>query len=92
MGGENAEVNIGDFSIYDPQSFQEQSAQARKIELESSLPRNTALQPGSTVVYTAVLYVEKSLIFTPSMYRLHFNVNYSFYPKAKDINSKNSEG
>lgn len=90
VGGKEEQVNIGDLSIYDPQSFQEQYAQARKIEMESSLPRNTALQPGSTVVYTAVLYVEKSLIFTPSIYRLHFNVNYSFHPK--DINYKNSEG
>jgi hypothetical protein len=27
-----------------------------KVDLESSLPRNVALQPGSTVVYTAILY------------------------------------
>ncbi len=71
--------------VYDPESFQEVSAQARTVALESSLPRNTALQPGSTAVYTAVLYVEKSLIFTPSHYRLQFNVNYSFHSKKKGL-------
>ena len=55
-----------------------ETAQTRTIELESSLPSYAALQPGSTAVYTAVLYVKNSIIFTPSQYRLQFNVNYSF--------------
>lgn len=95
-GDKEDEINLGDLSIYDPQSFQELHAQARKIELESSLPKDTALQPGSTVVYTAVLCVKKSLIFTPSIYRLHFNVNYAFHPKNKNnklvMDSEDEEG
>lgn len=82
-GEKESPVAIRDLSIYDPESFREEHAQARTIELESSLPANAALQPGSTVVYTAVLCVEKSLIFTPSQYRLQFNVNYCFYSTAK---------
>jgi len=74
-------VEIAYLELYEPDSFKEISAQARQVDLESSLPRNVALQPGSTVVYTAILYVEKSLVFTPSQYRLQFNVNYSFHAK-----------
>jgi hypothetical protein len=64
------EAKVGYLEIYEPESFAEVSSQARKVDLESSLPRNVALQPGSTVVYTAILYVEKSIVFTPSQYRL----------------------
>ncbi|MDX2212038.1 MAG: hypothetical protein SFY66_01995 [Oculatellaceae cyanobacterium bins.114] len=81
-GSQSNPINIGVLEIYDQGAFQETVARSRTIELESSLPRNTALQPGSTVVYTAVLYVERSLIFTPSQYRLQFNVNYCFHAKA----------
>ncbi|MEY3304938.1 MAG: hypothetical protein ACK5C4_04195 [Pseudanabaena sp.] len=73
------DAKIAYFEIREP-TFAEISAQARKVDLESSLPRNVALQPGSTVVYTAILYVERSLVFAPSQYRLQFNVNYSFHP------------
>ena len=75
------EVSIDCLELYDPESFRDVSAQAQKVDLESSLPKNVALQPGSTVVYTAVLYVERSLVFSPSQYRLQFNVNYSFHAK-----------
>jgi hypothetical protein len=61
---------------------------AQTIKLKSSLPEAQALQSGSTVVYTAVLYVKDVLTFLPSQYRLQFNVNYSFTAKQ----SENSEG
>jgi len=77
--------------IYDPESFAEVFAQARKVDLESSLPKNVALQPGSTVVYTAILYVEKSIVFTPSQYRLQFNVNYSFHAKKLSLPNEQYE-
>ena len=83
------EVSIDCLELYDPESFRDVSAQAQKVDLESSLPKNVALQPGSTVVYTAVLYVERSLVFSPSQYRLQFNVNYSFH--AKKALSSNEE-
>ena len=46
------------------------------------------MQPGSTVVYTAILYVEKSIVFTPSQYRLQFNVNYSFHAKELSLSNE----
>jgi hypothetical protein len=72
------ESKVGHVEVYD---FQASLALARTIKLKSSLPDGIALQPGSTVVYTVVLDVEKSLIFTPTQYRLQFNVNYSFTPE-----------
>lgn len=87
--GDAAEVDY--LEIYEPDSFAEISAQARKVDLESSLPRNVALQPGSTVVYTAILYVEKSIVFTPSQYRLQFNVNYSFHAKQLSLSNEHYE-
>lgn len=86
-------AKVGYLEIYEPESFAEVSSQARKVDLESSLPRNVALQPGSTVVYTAILYVEKSIVFTPSQYRLQFNVNYSFHAKQLSLpNEKYEQG
>jgi hypothetical protein len=82
-------TSIGSVEIYDPNSFM--FAQASKIDLESSLPNNVALQPGSTVVYTAILYVEKSIVFTPSQYRLQFNVNYSFHAKELSLPNEHQE-
>lgn len=70
--------NIGYLEVYNSDQVLKETAQTRTIELESSLPSYAALQPGSTAVYTAVLYVKNSIIFTPSQYRLQFNVNYSF--------------
>jgi len=46
--------------------------------LQSSLPFGTPLQPSSTDVYKAELTVKDKIFFTPSKYRLRFNVNYSF--------------
>ena len=50
------------------------------MKLKSSLPENSGLQPGSTAVYTVILNVKRSLLFTPAKYRLQFYVNYSFEP------------
>jgi len=67
--------------VADPWLVLEQRARTRMVELESSLPTNTALQPGNTAVYTVVLNVRRALLFRPSRYRLQFNVNYSFSPR-----------
>lgn len=78
--GENEKVKIGRVEVYDSE-IASGLALARTVKLKSSLPDGVALQPGSTVVYTVVLNVEKSLIFTPTQYCLQFNVNYSFTPE-----------
>lgn len=92
IGDKDSEVAMGDLEIVysNPllkNRFSEENVQTRTIELESSLPFNVGLQPGGTVVYTALLYVKSSIIFTPSRYRLQFNVNYSFSPKAPSLHS-----
>lgn len=70
-------TRVGRLEFYDPQ-VEAGLLLSRTVKLKSSLPPGSALQPGSTVVYTIVLNVKKSLIFTPTQYRLQFNVNYSF--------------
>lgn len=60
------------------QEFSHTRAVAQTIELESSLPPGAMLQPGSTVIYTAILFVKNSLIFLPSKYRLQFNISYIY--------------
>lgn len=72
------DTSIDELEILDSWLVAQQRAKAREIELQSSLPAGTALQPSSTVVYTAVLLVRKSLTFAPASYRMQFNVNYSF--------------
>ena len=74
-------TKVGKVEVYDSE-FTEGLLQARTVKLKSSLPDGSALQPGSTVVYTVVLNVKKSLIFTPTQYRLQFNVNYGFTPES----------
>jgi hypothetical protein len=81
--GKDFPVEINKLEIYAPWLIHEEQTQAKIIRLESSLPVGAALQPGSTVVYTAVLNIKKPLIFTPSQYRLQFYVNYSFSPVAE---------
>jgi hypothetical protein len=92
--GPDGQANIDDINVYDPWVVYEENRQAetktRTIELTSSLPENTALQPGSTVVQTAILRVKRSVFFTPAAYRLQFNINYSFQPKVRQ-EAKNSE-
>ena len=84
-------VSIGTMEVFDSESFQRFSAQAKTVRLESSLPEHIALQPGSTAVYTATFSVKNSIIFTPSQYRLQFNVNYSFHPeKLGDLELKSN--
>ena len=70
--------NFSSIEVYDPIALQQELAQKRSIDLESSLPRGCALQPSCTDVYRATLNVERSLVFTPATYRLQFNVNFSF--------------
>ncbi len=71
-------TKVKQIEIYEPWLIYEQQSQERIVKLRSSLPENSALQPGSTAVYTVVLNVKRSLIFTPSKYRLQFYVNYNF--------------
>jgi hypothetical protein len=86
------EASIGKIEVFDSESFQKFSAQAKTVRLESSLPEHIALQPGSTAVYTATFNVKNSIIFTPSQYRLQFNVNYSFQPEksSDDFESRSN--
>jgi hypothetical protein len=79
----NKKIKIQNIEIYDPLLYEHQVSQVRTIKLKSSLPEDAALQPGSTAVYTVVLNVKKSLVFTPSKYRLLFYVNYVFNSKDK---------
>lgn len=72
------DANIGHLEFYNSEQKLERETKTNTIELESSLPSHATLQPGSTAVYTALLSVKNSIIFTPSQYRLQFNVNYSF--------------
>lgn len=77
-------TKVKQIEIYEPWLVYEQQAQQRIVKLKSSLPDNSALQPGSTAVYTVVLNVKRSLIFTPSKYRLQFYVNYNFTRPNED--------
>jgi hypothetical protein len=69
---------VKEIQLLDANYLSEKHAQSRSVDLQSSLPPGAALQPSSTVVYTAVLNVRKRLFFTPSKFRLQFNVNYAF--------------
>ena len=55
-----------------------QPSGAREINLRSLLPPGVALQPSSTVAYTAELNVDRSIVFPPAKYTLQFSVNFSF--------------
>lgn len=85
----DAKINL--IKITEPWLIMEQQAQARTIRLMGSLPDNVALQPGSTAVFTAVITVKQSLVFTPSQYRLQFYVNYAFEPST-DPGSPSDKG
>jgi hypothetical protein len=80
---DDKESSIGVLHISDPMFTGQKMAGTWEIVLQSSLPDGCALQPSSTAVYTAVLNVKKSLIVTPSSYRLQFNVNYGFSTNEK---------
>jgi hypothetical protein len=76
----NRALSIGDVEIVDSTAQLLPETKRNVAELESSLPRHIALQPGSTAVYNVVLRVHKQLLFSPAKYRLQFNVNYGFEP------------
>ncbi|MCP4104766.1 MAG: hypothetical protein GY749_04395 [Desulfobacteraceae bacterium] len=85
-------TKTGDIEIIEPWLIKQKLASVRKVELESSLPANTALQPGNTVVYSIVLNVKKSLLFSPSKYRLQFNANYCFnYNISESVELNNTK-
>lgn len=84
-------ASIGRIEVHDKTAIEKEQLKSGKISLSGSLPENKALQPGCTTVYTAVLDVNRPFLFTPSQYRLQFNVQYSFNKKpevtsGKDIN------
>ncbi|MBN1874326.1 MAG: hypothetical protein JXA33_08845 [Anaerolineae bacterium] len=83
-------TRVAEIEISEPWLVYEQQAQDRTVKLASSLPENFALQSGSTAVYTVVLNVNRSLIFTPSKYRLQFYVNYGFEPMQLQQNGQSS--
>jgi hypothetical protein len=70
--------SLSELEIADPRVLQDERARSRDIELESSLSRGVALQPGCTAVYTGPLNARSRWFFSPSKYRLQFNVVYSF--------------
>jgi hypothetical protein len=74
------QIKVSQIEVYEPWLIHEQQTLSRTVSLKSSLPANTALLPGSTAVYTVILNVKRSLVFTPTKYRLQFYVNYSFVP------------
>lgn len=76
-------INQGLIEFYDSRFVEEEKSKSGKISLVGSLPLENALQPGCTTVYTAVLTVDRDFFFTPSQYRLQFNVQYSFSGKRK---------
>lgn len=55
----------------------------REVNLESSLPKDTPLQPGDTAVYTIILKTKSNILFRPSQYKLHFNVAYHSGKESK---------
>ncbi|NEP19150.1 MAG: hypothetical protein F6J97_20005 [Leptolyngbya sp. SIO4C1] len=75
------EMTMGNIEIYDPELLEKEQSKSGRISLSGSLPEDKALQPGCTTVYTAVLVVDRPFLFTPSQYRLQFNVQYSFTRK-----------
>lgn len=78
-------TRVKQIEVYEPWLIYENKNQQGIVKLKSSLPDNSALQFGSTAVYTVVLNVKRSLIFTPSKYRLQFYVNYNFEaPSSSD--------
>jgi hypothetical protein len=77
-------VDVDNLDVSEPLKIEEYG-NSRRVELESSLPNNTALQPGNTAVYTVVLNVKGAMLFRPSKYRLQFNVNYSFETKKQEV-------
>jgi hypothetical protein len=78
------DTQIGRVKITEPWLILLRESQARTIRLQNSLPDDVALQPSCTAVFTAVITAKRSLIFTPSNYRLQFYVNYTFDPPAED--------
>lgn len=76
--------NAGLIEYYDSRFVEEEQSKSGKISLIGSLPPENALQPGCTTVYTAVLKVDRDFFFTPSQYRLQFNVQYSFTSKPRN--------
>ncbi|MEM6425372.1 MAG: hypothetical protein AAF728_09465 [Cyanobacteria bacterium P01_D01_bin.128] len=81
-------LDLGNVTIYDPKLIAREQSESGTISLSGSLPKNNALQPGCTTVYAAVLAANRPFVFTPSQYRLQFNVQYSFKEKPLQYTEK----
>lgn len=84
-------ASLSMISFEDAATSSERRARNKEIELESSLPSEAALQPGSTAVYTAVLNVTRSLVFSPSKFRMQFNVIYTFQARQTQLEGSTLE-
>lgn len=82
VGGKS---KIGKVEVFDPSLIHAQKGASQDVELEGSLPENAALQPGSTAVFTMTLNVKHSVVFTPTKYRLQFNVVYRFEKENQQL-------
>ncbi|MEO1668896.1 MAG: hypothetical protein AAFU54_29975 [Chloroflexota bacterium] len=77
------EAKIGSIRLSTQQVYTEDAT--RKVELQSSLPKFTALHPGDTVVFTVKLKPIFRLTFTPAQFRLQFNTLYTFVRITEDV-------
>jgi hypothetical protein len=69
---------IDSLNIQEPWLAAEERSRTHEVKLQSSLPLDTALQPGNTVVYTTILRAKNPITMSPSKFRLQFSVNYTF--------------
>lgn len=58
--------------------FVAEEHKSREVNLSSSLPEGSALQPGDTAVYTVILKSKPHLLYRPTQFKLVFNVAYDF--------------
>ena len=61
---------------------------SNQLELNSPLPKDVALHPGDTAVYSIVFCTKSNHLFQPTQFKLHFNVVYHFgNPQEKRVNT-----
>lgn len=79
----NEEAVAHNIALLSTPEYQEDPSQ--KVELQSSLPKFTALHPGDTVVFTVKLKPIFRLDFTPAQFRLQFNTLYTFVRRTEAV-------
>jgi hypothetical protein len=80
---ENSKGQIRTVNVQEPWLVADSRSQAREVELQSSLPKEAALQPGNTVVFTTVIRARNAITMSPSKFRLQFSVNYAFLTQLR---------